>query len=243
MTIDLVTSERAFGTQYLPNPESRAFFRHWRRAAATRGKQAWSEIRGAEFRAGGKTFKGAWLITRLRNHLVSLQKGSCCYCRRPLQGIAWAKPIDHVLPKKHFPRHAFHYRNLAVACYDCNHFKSDDDWSDWISSRRKYIPERRCGKFFHPRYHSYDDHVRYLHIATNGASLSVYFGLTTQGKKLCAELLHKSAGRQLALTANPRLEGALSKIRGQAAELEKQAVVGRLDDFLAALEALAAPGV
>lgn len=240
MTIDLAVSERTFVAGSMITPESRVFFRHWRRAAGTHGK-AWNAIRTAEYTAGGRAFTGARLITSLRNHLVSLQGGGCCYCRRPLQGIAWAKPIDHVLPKNHYPRYTFHYRNLAVACYDCNHVKSDDDWSGWDASRRKYIPEKRCRKFFHPRYHVYDDHVRYLHIATNGANLSVYFGVTVQGRKLCVDLLHKSAGRQLALTANSRLDGALTKIRRQAEAMNKQAVAGHLDDFLVALEAFAAP--
>ncbi len=241
MTTDLAMLERSFVARSMTTSESRAFFRHWRRAASTHGK-AWNAIRTATYKVSDKTFTGVRLITSLRNHLVSLQGGGCCYCRRPLQGIAWAKPIDHVLPKDQYPRYTFHYRNLAVACYDCNHVKSNDDWSGWDASRRKYIPEKQCRKFFHPRYHVYDDHVRYLHIATNGVSLSVYFGVTAQGRKLCVDLLHKSAGRQLALTANQRLDGALAKIRHQAEAMDNQAVAGRLDDFLVALEAFAAPG-
>ena len=240
MKIDLADSEKIFVAVSMTTPESRVFFRRWRRAACTHGK-AWNAIRTADYSAGGKTFTGALLITSLRNHLVSLQGGACCYCRRPLQGIAWAKPIDHVLPKDRYPHYTFHYRNLAVACYDCNHVKSNHEWSGWHTSRRKYIPEKRCRKFFHPRYHVYDEHVRYLHIATNGASLSVYFGITKQGRKLCVDLLHKSAGRELALTANPRLDVALTKIRCQTETMGKQAVAGHLNDFLAALEAFASP--
>lgn len=237
---ELAVSEKAFRDKVLRTAESRTFFRRWRRDAALNG-QAWSEIRSDKFTIGEKTFTGSRLITGLRNHLVSLQDGCCCYCRRPLQGIAWAKPIDHVLPKAAYPHYTFHYRNLAVACYDCNHVKRDEDWSGWARARRKYIPERRCRNFFHPRYHPYDDHVRYLHVATNGASLSVYFGISQQGKRLCVDLLHKSAGRQLALTANPRLNNVVTKIRRQTEAAEKKAVAGRLDEFLDALEAFVAP--
>lgn len=242
MKSNLADAERAFTARALKAKESRAFFRQWRRASGTCDK-AWSNIRTAEFTVGGKSFTGAGLITKLRDHLVSLQDGRCCYCRRTLQGIAYAKPIDHVLPQAVFPRYTFHYRNLAVACFDCNKVKSDDDWSGWGASRRRYITERSCRNFFHPRYHRYDDHVRYLHVATNGASLSVYFGLTQQGRSLCANLLHKSAGRQLALTANARLDGAVLKIGHQIEAMERQAVAGRLEDFLDALEAFAAPGI
>ncbi|QQQ00262.1 HNH endonuclease [Lysobacter enzymogenes] len=242
MKIDLGAQEREFFAKNLPSLEARAFFRSWRRSAGLLDG-AWSTIRDGKFKVNGTEHNGASLITKLRNHLVSLQDGYCCYCRRSLQGIAWAKPIDHVLPKDKFPRFTFHYRNLAVACYDCNHVKRNSEWSSWNNSQRKYIPARRCRRFFHPRYHIYDDHVRYLHISTNGASLSVYFGTTEQGKKLCADLLHKSAARRLAISANPRLDAALTKIRNQIDEMELHADAEHLENFLEALEKFALPGI
>lgn len=242
MKADLAKSEHDFFASNLKSNESRIFFRRWRRLAAI-SKDAWADIRKDEFLVDGKKIVGAVLITSLRNHLTDLQGGFCCYCRQALQGIGWAKPIDHVLPKDKFPRFTFHYRNLAVACFNCNQTKKNANWSGWSRSRRGYIPEKRCSTFFHPRHHDYDDHVRYLHIATNGASLSIYYGITEQGKQLCAKLLNKSAGRQLVLSANPRLEKALTRIRTQVDAMEKHAVAGHMEDFLEALEEFAAPGI
>lgn len=242
MSADLARREREFFAGLLTTYEARVLFRHWRRTALV-NRKAWKEIRDAKFPIGGKKIEGVKVMGELRDHLSDLQDWLCCYCRRPLQGTGWARQIDHVLPKDQFPRHTFCYRNLAVACYDCNHLKSNDEWSGWKAARRRYIPSRRCGKFFHPRYHDYDDHIDYLHIATNGAKLSVYFGKTEQGKKLCIDLLHGSAGRQLAISANSRLEKALTKIRTQTQEMDRHAAAGDLADFLVALEKLAVPSI
>lgn len=242
MITKLATHERTFFATHLPSPEARAFFRRWRRDASTKAG-TWEDIRDADFVVNGKKYKGIVLIRKLREHLIRLQGGLCCYCRQTLQGIAWASQIEHILPIQTFRRFTFYYRNLAVACYDCNHEKSSDEWSGWKPRRRRYIPSKRCRKFFHPRYHDYDDHVEYLHIATNGARLSVYFGKTEQGKRLCVDLLHKIAGKQVALSSNRRLEDALTRIRSRVQELDNHAVAGDLANFLNALEDFAAPGI
>lgn len=231
----LVASEKEFGLIVLNSSEARAFYRHWRRRAEYE-TGAWSEIRKASFTAAGKTLVGIVIISALRQHLAAIQGDRCCYCRRRLGGIAYARPIEHILPKNVYQRFTFSYRNLAVACFDCNHVKHSDNWSTWPVTRRRYIPERHCTGFFHARLHEYDSHVRYLHLDTNGASISVFAGLTPQGQHLCNGLLKKSAERTLATSANPRFAAAMDKLRAQVGLMAQTVSDERLLEFMEALE-------
>ena len=39
--------------------------------------------------------------------------------------------VDHILPRKKFPKLAMDINNLQVLCRDCNMGKSDDDYTDF----------------------------------------------------------------------------------------------------------------
>lgn len=237
----LVTAEQDFGKNVLTSIEARAFYREWRKLASSRANP-WSAIRDAEFTvAGKKKYSGVKVISALRNHLASQQAERCCYCQRRLGGIAYARPIEHILPKDIYGQYTFTYRNLAVACFDCNHVKSNVNWSSWPQNRRRYLNEKSCNSFFHARLHDYDSHVRYLHLETNGASISVYVGLTPQGQHLCAQLLSKSSERTLAESANPRFSAAMDKLRGQVQQMAATRDDTKLLDFMEALELAADP--
>jgi len=237
----LVAAEIDFGKNVLTSVEARAFYREWRKLASSRASP-WSAIRDATFTvAGRKKCYGKDIISALRTHLAALQSERCCYCRRRLGGIAYARPIEHILPKNTYGQHTFTYRNLAVACFDCNHVKSKANWSTWPHKRRRYINEKSCHSFFHARLHDYDSHVRYFHLETNGASISVYVGLTPQGRHLCFELLSKSSERTLAESANPRFSAAMDKLRGQVQQMAATTDDTKLLDFMEALELAADP--
>lgn len=232
----LVTAEIDFGMNVLTSIEARAFYRSWKKVASNRAG-SWSAIRNATFTvASKKKWSGVDVISALRDHLVALQSERCCYCRRRLGGIAYARPIEHILPKNVYGHYTFTYRNLAVACFDCNHVKSKANWSNWPTNRRGYINKKSCNSFFHARFHDYDSHVRYLHLETNGASVSIYVGLTPQGRHLCVELLKKSSGRILSESANPRFSAAMGKLRGQVQQISAATDDTKLLDFMEALE-------
>ncbi|MFI8617289.1 HNH endonuclease [Acidovorax sp. NPDC077693] len=236
----LVIAEKDFGKNVLTSVEARAFYREWRKLASSRAG-TWSAIRDAKFTVAGKKSSGIAIISALRSHLAALQAERCCYCRRRLDGIAYARPIEHILPKDTFNQYTFTYRNLAVACFDCNHVKTNDNWSNWPPARRRYLKEKSCGGFFHARLHEYDSHVRYLHLETNGAAISVYAGLTPQGRHLCVELLRKSSERTLSVSANPRFSAAMDKLRGQVQQIAATHDDVKLLDFMEALELAADP--
>lgn len=234
----LVTAEKDFGTNVLTSVEARAFYRAWRKLASS-SAGTWSAIREASFAVAGRKRSGTQLMSVLRNQLATLQAERCCYCRRRLSGIAYARPIEHILPKDVYRQYTFTYRNLAVACFDCNHVKRNDNWSTWPPTRRRYPKDSDCGGFFHARLHEYDSHVRYLHLETNGASISVYTGLTPQGRHLCVELLRKSSKRTLAVSANPRFSAAMDKLRSQVQQMAATNDDDKLLDFMEALELVA----
>jgi len=107
-----------------------------------------------------KNIKHAALKKRLRDRLKFRQGPRCCYCKRWLLNSAYASPIEHVLPRAVYPQYAVSARNLVIACYDCNDLKKKDDWGGYAGSHKRYPGAKTTTHFFHPRYHSFDDHVR-----------------------------------------------------------------------------------
>lgn len=133
----------------------------------------------------------------MRDHLKKKQEPRCCYCKRWLLNYAYASPIEHVLPRSIYPEHALRLKNLALACYDCNHLKDADDWGKVVGP----FQTRDAVGFFHPRIHSYEEHIHYLHYETNDLEYISFHGLTPQGRHLCTRLLSDVVGKK-------RLEGS-----------------------------------
>lgn len=236
----LIAFERDFGESVLVSKEAKTFFRHWRKTAAGHSG-SWSAIRVATFTQSGKQSCGLDVISRLRKQLIATQSGRCCYCRSPLDGIAYAQQIEHILPRHAYGQYTFSYRNLAVACFICNSVKAKDNWSKWPLGRRKYISRKSCEGFFHARLHDYDEHVRYFRLETNDVSINLYTGLTPQGRHLCGDLLRRSAQRRMAMRANPRLSSAMDKLHLQIDKLEDAEEHPALMDFMKLLGTAADP--
>jgi uncharacterized protein (TIGR02646 family) len=180
------------------------------------------------------TIKGASIKSAFRRRLLELQGGRCCYCRRWLVSTAYAKPIEHILPRHHYPQFSIEFWNLAVACSDCNGAKTDDVWGAISTARRRYPRAREFTDSFHPRFHRYDDHIRYVRLETNVNAVVLFTGLTPQGRHLCRSLLHRIAAKETLVENNPALAPAMDHIRS----FEAKASGMRLDRFDAFREAL-----
>lgn len=154
-----------------------------------------------------------------REFITVQQAERCCYCRQWLFRMAHAKPIEHVLPKITYPHYSLHFWNLAVACADCNRLKGDDVWGAFPPRRFSYPHPSEYTDMFHPRFHQYDEHVQFVHVATNRGSIALYKGLTPQGRHLCSELLHKVAAERMLLDADPALNSAVSEIENYRSQL------------------------
>jgi len=181
------------------------------------------------------TINGAAIKSAFRRRLLELQGGRCCYCRRWLVGTAYAKPIEHVLPRRHYPQFSIEFWNLAVACTDCNSVKTDDVWGTIAMTRRRYPRAWEFTEAFHPRFHRYDDHVRYARLETNLSSVVLFTGMTIQGRHLCRSLLHRIAAKETLVKNNPDLAPAVDQIRSFESKAEGLRLT-RLDAFCTALD-------
>lgn len=150
---------------------------------------------------------GVEIISKLREYLANKQNNRCCYCQRYLFNIAYARPVEHILPRSHYPRFSLMLKNLAIACYDCNLKKSNTNWWPEINPDADYPDASQLDKAFHYNQHSYDDHIYWIRYATNNFSFSAYGGLSDVGKKLYIDLLHDISKSEILLCN----EGELKK--------------------------------
>ena len=181
------------------------------------------------------TITGAAIKSAFRRRLLESQDGRCCYCRRWLVSTAYAKPVEHILPRHHYPQFSVEFWNLAVACSDCNGAKTDDVWGAISTARRRYPRAREFTEAFHPRFHRYDDHVRYVRLETNVSAVVLFTGLTTQGQHLCRSLLHRIAAKETLVVNNPVLAPAMDQIRSFESKAEGLRLA-RFDAFRAAID-------
>ncbi|MDK8264880.1 hypothetical protein QP835_11390 [Pseudomonas oryzihabitans] len=170
-----------------------------------------------------------------RRFIERSQKNRCCYCRRWLSNSGYSKPIEHILPRVHFEQYSFHFRNLSVACVDCNGLKDEANWAEKSKLNQKEYPSPDSfTEMFHPRFHRYDDHVRFIRIQTNDHNITLYRGITPQGEKLCEDLLRTIAGKELIVSANPALKDSMETIEqfdvteGSELELALKDLLGAL---------------
>lgn len=148
-----------------------------------------------------------------RKFIAHQQGNRCCYCRRWLFNSGYSKPIEHILPRESYEQYSFHFWNLSVACVDCNTIKSDNVWTDTIRRDLEAYPSPNSfTDMFHPRFHRFDDHIRFIRVQTNDHSVTLYRGITPQGEKLCELLLNTIAGKEVIEAANQTLKSSMETI-------------------------------
>jgi uncharacterized protein (TIGR02646 family) len=204
---EIKAAEAAYWAQPHPTKIHRAATRKLLAFLAERSRSTkidgWRELESIDPATWGKKISASHLKTGFRNYIDGIQGGRCSYCRTWL--IGGARHIEHVLPRATYPQHSLCFWNLTLACADCNSIKSDRVWGGIPQKRRLYPKPERVTEFFHPRYHRYDEHIRYVMVETNSGVLTIYKGLTEQGRHLCTELLHKVAARRTLYANNPAL--------------------------------------
>lgn len=174
---------------------------HKLRSAAKAGdKSVWGDL-GDVTHTDHKVIK-----KQLRLAIKNRQEPRCCYCKRWLLNHASAAPIEHVLSRDTYPQFALQPRNLAIACVDCNSVKGKADWGKFSGPYERY-PTPETMDFFHPRYHRYDEHIRFIRMETNRQEVVSYHGLTPQGQHLCTQLLSAVVGKRSLKRSYPALAG------------------------------------
>ncbi|WP_128593996.1 HNH endonuclease [Paraburkholderia kirstenboschensis] len=177
---------------------------------------------------------GAEIIAALRRHLANLQGTRCCYCRRWLQNIAHARPVEHILSRDDYPQFSLHYRNLALACRDCNQQKTNKNWTTLDKTAAAYPLPAEAGDYFHPRLPVFDGHIRYVRVETNDAAIAIYQGLTAQGRQLCRDHLKKISQVDALFKNNRQLSGAIERLQA-AGDNPEEAEMVKLNEFVGAL--------
>ncbi|UBM27377.1 hypothetical protein K8374_10655 [Pseudomonas sp. p1(2021b)] len=197
-----------------------AEFERRRKGLAPSTTDLWTELSKFKQRqTSGVT--GPLIRKALRSFLEKEQNHLCCYCQRPLVNIAHAKPIEHILPRVDFVQYSFHFWNLAVACFDCNQIKSDAVWADEKKQGQAAYPQPGAfTEMYHPRFHTFAEHVRFIRVQTNEHLISLYVGISEQGRHLCLNLLKELSAREIVLNSNPRLKQAQDVINGHVAAQE-----------------------
>ena len=172
-----------------------------------------------------------------RSYIETAQRNRCCYCRRWLCNSGYSKPIEHILPRKTYEQYSFHFWNLSVACVDCNSLKKEADWATPDKHGFKAYPlPSNFTEMFHPRFHRFDEHVRFIRVQTNDHSITLYRGITPQGQKLCEDLLTIIAGKEVIVNANAALKSSMETIErfdvkeGSHLESALKSLVGALSE-------------
>lgn len=187
-----------------------------------------------KFKSGKPRDFGKEIISTLRQHLAKLQGNRCCYCRRWLQNVAHARPVEHVLSRKDYPQFSLHYHNLALACRDCNHEKRADNWSKLPHDAKDYPTV--VADYFHPRLHIFDSHIRYVRMETNDTAIAIYHGLTKQGRHLCREHLKTISQVDGLMSNNKRISKAVASLQA-ASDVRDHGKTKELDNFINELHA------
>jgi uncharacterized protein (TIGR02646 family) len=167
---------------------------------------------------------GKDIIKSLRHHLSANQHNRCCYCRRWLYNIAHARPIEHILARVHYPQFSLEYLNFAVACYDCNQIKKASNWENLDTKIGEYPLPNEFKTSFHPSYHRYDGHIKYVRTEANHFTHSVYVGITPQGKQLCINLLSRISAMEILYSKNDEFTNDLKKIQSATDEMNEDRI-------------------
>ena len=184
-------------------------------------EDVWDELTNYAHPTESEHINGSAIKGAFRAFLLKRQQGRCCYCRCWLLAAAQARHIEHILPRSSYRRFSLDFLNLTVACVDCNLAKSRRVWGNVPLDALVYPSQNFFADMYHPRFHHYNEHVRYIAIETNDGAISIYLGLTPQGRHLCLNLLDKIASKRALLNNNLELKDSMSEIEGYRNVVEK----------------------
>ncbi len=218
----LIAGAKAF-SDLLTDEEMQVWYRFSCRALTARS-DLWKAL--YDFKGEGikSIIKGENIRLRLKKVLTQVQLNRCCYCKRSLQNISHAKPLEHVLSRTDFPQFSVLYQNLVLACYDCNSKKGGANWTTLKSDLKFYPYNKASFEFFHPHFHDFDDHIRYFRFETNNITISAYIGISNIGKKLCSDLLDSVSRMEFLVENNPRLAEVSATLKDFGEGLESEEI-------------------
>lgn len=180
------------------------------------GRDVWDEIYKSVWSGRYTEIKGSGIMSALRDHLASLQSENCCYCWQPLLKGGYSRQIEHVLPRNVYGRFSFHFWNVAVACERCNRIKRAKGYQPIAVTSTDYPNHLAFTDYFHPRFHTYREHVTFVEIACADYRYIVYVGQTKQGRKLVEDVLIDAALEMTRESTDADVHAAIERIRAGA---------------------------
>lgn len=150
--------------------------------------QADYDLITAAIKAGGKVWENEKIDpvkNKVKEILRDLQSETCCYCKRNTKGeFKMVLDIEHILPKKHYPKLMFAVINLAISCKKCNMLVKKDD--------RKFIVDlanieanpfdTNQYKFIHPNLDDYRSFLRRVAIELDDTRIVKYIVVDNKPK-------------------------------------------------------------
>jgi 5-methylcytosine-specific restriction endonuclease McrA len=156
------------------------------------------------------THLGPKVHSAIRSHLTQLTN-RCGYCQERIFHNANVN-IDHILPKVTFPQFTFSVENLVAACVTCNAIKAERDFYGLAPGVMNYSQHNGSWSCFHPRLHTYDDHIRLISVQTNHFHVRAFIGKTPEGISLCNQFLNKVTEFGTKAQANPQIAQAVNSL-------------------------------
>lgn len=154
---------------------------------------------------------GKRIYYEITDHIHGLSN-RCGYCQDRIFHNKNSN-VDHILPASIYPQFTFIEENLVRVCTTCNMLKLNADYFTLAAPAgngyRQYASAWTC---FHPRHHTFTDHIDRLVIQTNYLNFRAYLGKTSEGKKLCSSLLFRVSEFEVKATANPVVAQAAQKL-------------------------------
>jgi hypothetical protein len=116
------------------------------------------------------------LKSKIKSYLLLKALHCCCYCRRSMQ--QWhglTIDVEHVLPKRKFPKYTFELRNLNVSCKRCNMGIKLEDTSFYLGSSIEGNPfQSALYRFVHSNLDSVSQHLRIVFVQLDTKLLVKY---------------------------------------------------------------------
>lgn len=115
-----------------------------------------------------------YIKSRIKKYFRTRQGNACCYCRQintSNHGASWH--TEHIVPRATHPEFMFNPSNLAVACPDCNGFKSNKQTLQ-DANAPEYPRDSASFLIIHPQIDLFEKHIR--------MSKYSYFRLSDKGE-------------------------------------------------------------
>lgn len=122
---------------------------------------------------------------KIKEILRDLQSETCCYCKRNTKGeFKMVLDIEHILPKKHYPKLMFAVTNLAISCKKCNMLvkKDDNQFIVDLTTIEANPFDTNHYKFIHPNLDKYHTFLKRLAIEVDDTRIVKYIVVDNKSK-------------------------------------------------------------